>query len=150
METLAKTDFGSSTHALESNEGKSAGIVSEQDQIKECPPAPFIRYGCLGCLNSWPVAGHCLFGNEVGDEYCLKERRLNLRATQECVRKGCLSAIYVENRTLVCAHNELKCECIDTLGNSYGDLQKARPLAFVFTTKARKHPSGALIEEVPC
>ena len=105
-------------------------------------------------------AGHCICGNEIGDEYCLRDRKLNTRATEECLRKGCLSAMYVENRTLVCTHNEKKCECIDTLGNSYGELVKTRAIAeildaekcneslrIVSILKSRRHPSGAVITE---
>ncbi len=138
---------------------------SEHNVIKECPatlPA-FVRYGCLGCLNTWPIAGNCLFGNEVGDEYCQRDRKLNLRATDECLRKGCLSAQYVENHTLVCTHSG-ECECIDAHGNTYGNLQKTRSIAEIIDadrvqesnriatllkSQARRHPCGAIITEVP-
>lgn len=139
---------------------------SEQNYIKECPqdlPA-FIRYGCLGCLNSYPIAGHCLFGNEVGDEFCQRDRKLNTRATYECIRLGCISAQYVENRTLVCTHTGEKCECIDRFDNSYGNIQKTRSIAEIIDadrvqesnriatllkSQARRHPCGAIITEVP-
>jgi len=98
---------------------------------------PFVRYGCLGCTVSQP-AGHCLFGNDVGDEYCLRDRKLNTRATEECVRKGCISAIYVEGHTLVCTHNESKCVCIDRLGNTYGDLQRTRQLREILDSDKHK------------
>ncbi|PKG31581.1 hypothetical protein [Methanoregula sp.] len=120
---------------------------------------PFIRYGCLGCLMSQP-AGHCICGNEIGDEYCLRDRKLNTRATEECLRKGCLSAMYVENRTLVCAHISKTCEGIDRLGNSLGTLIRTRAIAEVIDAekaneslriirvlKSRRHPSGAIVTE---
>ena len=138
---------------------------SERNVINESPttlPA-FVRYGCLGCLNTYPVAGHCLFGNEVGDEFCQRDRKLNTRATSECLQKGCISAMYVENRTLVCTHDG-KCECIDRFDNSYGDIQKTRSvgeiidadrvqesnrIATLLKSQARRHPCGAIITEVP-
>lgn len=121
----------------------------------------FTSYGCLGCLMSQP-AGHCIVGNEIGDEYCQRDRRLNLQATEECLRKGCVSAVHVENRTLVCTHLG-KCECVDRLGNSYGSMIRTRTLAEVIDSekaneslrivsllKSRRHPSGAVITEEPC
>ncbi|PKG31098.1 hypothetical protein, partial [Methanoregula sp.] len=140
-------------------------IDSEHNVIKECPATPpaFVRYGCLGCQNTYPVAGHCLFGNEIGDEFCQRDRKLNTRATSECLQKGCISAMYVENRTLVCTHSG-KCECIDRFDNSYGDIQKTRSVAEIIDAELiqgsnriaalqkqfpRRHPSGAIITEVP-
>jgi len=147
---------GSSTPGLQATGGKSASIVSEQSDIKECP---FTRYGCLGCLNTH--YGGCLFGNVVGDEFCLRDRKLNTRATAECLRKGCISAQYVENNILVCTHNETRCKCIDRLGNMYGNLQRTRAIAEVIDAdraneslriaallKPIRHASGAVITEV--
>jgi len=88
----------------------------------------FVRYGCIGCLNTYPIAGHCLFGNEVGDEFCQRDRKLNLRATELCVQKGCISAVHVENGILVCAHNAPKCDHVDRLDNCLGELIKTRTI----------------------
>jgi len=154
---LTKTcEDGSSTPGLQATGGKSASIVSEQSDIKECP---FIPFGCLGCLNVH--FGGCLFGNEPGDEFCQRDRKLNTRATTECLRKGCISAQYVENHVLVCTHADDKCVCIDRLGNTYGNLQRTRALSEVIDAeraneslriaallKPIRHATGAIITEV--
>ena len=159
---LTKTvENGSSFQGQQAMGGKSASTNSESQLIKECPQPVFVRYGCLGCLINWP-AGHCLHGNEVGDEYCQRDRKLNTRATNECLRKSCISAVYVENRTLVCTHTESKCKHIDRLDHSYGELIKTRPigeiidsermnkvLAAAAAPKSYRHASGAIITEVP-
>lgn len=132
------------------------------DAVSSTPPQqdpPFTRYSCLGCLNTH--YGGCLFANEVGDEFCQRDRKLNTRATAECLRKGCISAQYVENNILVCTHNETTCECIDRLGNMYGNLQRTRAIAEVIDAdraneslriaallKPIRHASGAVITEV--
>lgn len=147
---------------------EGSGITSTDSEcivINESPEAlpAFVRYGCLGCLMTRERAGGCLLGNEVGDVFCQRDRKLNLRATDECLRKGCISAQHVENHTLVCTHITTKCECIDTLGNSYGNLQRTRKLAEMLGIETgieaarigdilrsrRRHPTGAVIMEVP-
>jgi hypothetical protein len=158
---LAKTsENGSILPTPASIRENTANNSVEPDDIKQCPadlPA-FVRYGCLGCLKIH--FGNCLHGNEVGDEFCLRDRKLNTRATAECERKGCISAEHIENGILVCTHNETKCKCVDRLGNSYGNLQRTRTvreiidadkanesLRVVSLLKARRHPSGAIITE---
>ena len=156
---LSKTvENGSIPQRPASIRENTANNDSESQVIKECP---FVRYGCLGCLMSQP-AGHCICGNEIGDEYCQRDRKLNLRATNECIRRSCISAMYVENRTLVCTLNETKCHHIDRLDHSYGELIKTRPiseivdsekmnkvLAAAAAPKSFRHASGAIITEVP-
>jgi hypothetical protein len=125
------------------------------------PEQDFVRYGCLGCLMI-NGAGRCIFDNELGDVFCQRDRKLNTRATAECLRKNCISAEYVENHTLVCTHNETKCKHIDRLEHSYGELIKTRPigeiidsdkmnkvLAAAAAPKSFRHASGAIITEVP-
>jgi len=160
MRMLAKTsDNGSLNPSQQARDEGTANNDSDAQNIKECP---FVRYGCLGCIMSQP-AGHCLCGNDFGDEYCQRDRKLNTRATDECLRKGCISATYVENHTLVCTHIATKCECIDRLGNVLGDLHRTRALIEVIDAdkaneslriyallKPRRHHSGAIITEELC
>lgn len=159
MEAKVRNEInGSSSQRQQASERATSNNDSEHELIKECP---YTRYGCLGCLMSQP-AGHCLCGNEFGDEYCQRDRKLNTRATALCLQKGCLSAVYVENHTLVCTHSEKECRHIDSHGNSYGQLVKTRSIAeiidadvankslqLVAVLKSRRHPSGAIITEVP-
>jgi len=148
---------GSYPPGLQAKGEQTTSIDSEREVIKECP---FMRYGCLGCLMSQP-AGHCICGNEFGDEYCQRDRKLNLRATEECLQKGCISARHVENHTLVCTHTGSECLHLDLRGKSLGNLiMKARAVAEVIDAeraneslrivsilKSRRHASGAVITE---
>lgn len=126
MQAKEKQENGSPLPRLQAREEETASSSVERDDLKVCLPAAAV-FGCLGCVRIDPP-GHCYFGNEPGDEYCQRDRKLNLRATAECERRGCISAIHVENHTLVCSHNEDRCECLDRDGNSHGFLTKAKPI----------------------